>query len=403
MTGRVLSLVLIFSLVPLSPLAIDVFLPSMPEMVNVFGVSENEMHLTIPIYIYALGVFQLIAGIASDKWGRRSSAMIGLAVYVVGSFAAASAPSIWFLYSARVIQGIGAAFTMVTAMAWVRDNYEGEAAGKWLSYLGGLTGSIPMVAPMIGGGLALIWGWQSGFIFMGLLAAILFLLAPFALGSPAPAAQDPLFESTEDLTCNARDIFGNTQFRTYSFASLMSFGGLLTYVSVAPTVAMVEGGFSEIEFALLFGAVGFVQIVSSIAAPTLVSFIGQRETVATGLVLAILGGVGLLTVPTGAVYWFFGLAALGGAGFSLLIGTATSLNLQPFKHCAGLAASLDGTLRLLGGASIAAIMAFAGFDSTTSLAVALLVMIVPLFFVLTNVRTAAKMVSDKDTEEFEAN
>ncbi|MGR5113130.1 multidrug effflux MFS transporter, partial [Vibrio jasicida] len=53
--NRLLPLIVVFALVPLGPLAIDVYLPSIPQMMDVFGASDGDMRQTISIYILALG------------------------------------------------------------------------------------------------------------------------------------------------------------------------------------------------------------------------------------------------------------------------------------------------------------------------------------------------------------
>lgn len=386
MNHSLLPLILIFSLVPLSPLGIDIYLPSIPQMVETFQATDNDLKLTISIYIFALGIGQLVAGPISDRYGRKVSALQGLALYALGSLAVAVAPSITLLYAARILQGVGAAFTMVTAMAWVRDNYEGEAAGKWLSYMGGMTSVIPTVAPMVGGALALVWGWQSGFVLTGVIALVLFVLAALVLEKTTPVSSQAYRAQGKWLSRNLKDIAANAQFRVYSLANLFSFAGLLTYIATAPIVAMKEGGMSEIGFAIAFGIVGVFQMLMSFLAPRIVSWLGQRQTIRAGLVVSVLGGVGLLMVPDSATLAFFALATLGCAGFSVLAGTAISLNLQPFGHCAGLAASIDGCLRMVGGATVAALLGFAGLSSVEALATALLLTLIPLLLVIHDIR-----------------
>ncbi len=395
---RTLPLILIFSLVPLGPLAIDIYLPSIPQMVEVFAASNSDLQLTISVYVFALGICQLIAGPVSDRFGRKASALLGLGFYVVGSLLVALSPSLGFLYLARVLQGIGASFTMVTALAWVRDNYEGEAAGRWLSYMGGITGVIPTVAPMLGGVLALAWGWQAGFIAMSGLGLVLLLLTPVALKDGGSGSRSTA-EDDGKLRCDLRAITVNQQFRIYSLANMFSFGGLLTYIATAPMVAMQEAELSEIGFATLFGIIGACQVMTSFIAPKVVSHIGQRQTVRLGLSFAVAGGIGLLLIPDGAVFAYFALAALGCGGFSLMVGTATALNLQPFKHCAGLAASIEGFLRMVGGAVIAAALGFAGLSGAMTLAIALLLTLIPLLLVWRDIRDRQRVAISMVTGE----
>lgn len=375
------QLLVIFSLIPLGPLAIDVYLPSFPQMIESFSASDSEIRQTISIYVLALGVSQLIAGPISDRNGRKFSAMLGLLMYAAGSLLVVASSSLEMLYAARGLQGVGASFTMITAMAWVRDNYEGDVAGKWLSYMGGVTSAVPTIAPLIGSGLALLWGWTGGFYLMAGLALLLFVMSAVALQSKKSVKATVNVKDTQALKCNVRDILTNRTFLVYSLANMLSFGALLTYISVAPIVAISKGGFSQVQFSLVFGVIGGVQILASLIAPRLMKSFGRRNTVRLGAAVITVGGIGLLFISSNATYAFFALSALGAAGFSLLSGSATSIALEPFKYCAGLATSFDGFFRMIGGAMLVATSGLMGISSVSTLAVVMMLSMVPVLLV----------------------
>ncbi|MDC5851676.1 MULTISPECIES: multidrug effflux MFS transporter [Vibrio] len=379
--NKFFQLLVIFSLIPLGPLAIDVYLPSFPQMIEAFAVSESEIRQTISIYVLALGVSQLIAGPVSDRKGRKFSAMLGLIMYAAGSLLVVASSSLEMLYAARALQGVGASFTMITAMAWVRDNYEGDVAGKWLSYMGGVTSAVPTIAPLIGSGLALLWGWTGGFYLMAGLALLLFIMSAIALQSKKSVKATVNVKDTQALKCNVRDILTNRTFLVYSLTNMLSFGALLTYISVAPIVAISEGGFSQVQFSLMFGMIGGVQILASLIAPRLMRSFGRRNTVRFGATVITVGGMGLLFISSNATYLFFALSALGAAGFSLLSGSATSLALEPFKYCAGLATSIDGFFRMIGGALLVAVSGLLGVSSISTLAIVMLLSLASVLLV----------------------
>lgn len=380
-SNKFFSLLVIFLLIPLGPLAIDVYLPSFPQMMDTFKASDSEIRQTISVYILALGVSQLIAGPVSDRKGRKFSAMLGLFMYALGSLFVVASSSLSFLYVARALQGIGASFTMITAMAWIRDNYEGDAAGKWLSYMGGVTSAVPTIAPLIGSALALFWGWMGGFYLMAGLALLLFVISAFALESKQKIKITIDIEDKKALSCKVRDILTSQTFLTYSLANMLSFGAILTYISVAPIVAISEGGLSQVAFSVMFGLIGGAQILASLIAPSLMKTFGRRNTVRLGASIITLSGIGLLFISSGATSLFFVLSALGAAGFSLLSGSATSLALEPFKYCAGLATSIDGFFRMIGGGLLVVISGLMGVSSITGLAFVMLLSLLSVLLV----------------------
>ncbi|NLS12898.1 multidrug effflux MFS transporter [Vibrio sp. SM6] len=387
-------LAIIFSIVLLGPLAIDVYLPSVPEMIRVFSSTDSEMRQTISIYVLALGVSQLVAGPVSDRYGRRASAVLGTAIYAIGSLVAVVATGMEVLYLARALQGFGAAFTMVTAMAWIRDHFEGNEAGRLLSYMGGVISTIPTIAPLIGSGLAFYWGWVGGFYAMAGLAILLTVLSAVLLGSQPKIAQSERGAQSkresnqhEALGCNIRAIFSNTHFRTFALANTLSFAGLLTYVAVAPVIAMEQGSMTTVEFSLVFGLIGGAQVLTSLSAPKVMYRVGRPKTVLLGSSFVLLAGAGLVLIPEGVMSGFFILAGVASAGFSLLSGAATSLALEPFRYCAGLAASIDGFLRMVGGALLVAISSLVPLTGQRTLALVYLLSVIAVFMLWRYLKT----------------
>ena len=109
------------------------------------------------------------------------------------------------------------------------------------------------------------------------------------------------------------------------------------------------------QFAISLGSVGLLQVMFSFLAPRVVTHMGERRTILTGLALTVVAGTGMVFLPATETGLFFILAAFGGAGFSLMIGISTGVTLHPFPQNAGLAASIGGFIRMFGGASIAAL------------------------------------------------
>src|SRR5690606_20577714 len=95
--ARVISrpefIALVAALMSLNALAIDVMLPALPYMGEALGVShENDRQYVLTAYMLGFGCAQLAFGPLSDRFGRRSPLIVGLAIYVIAAFAAAFSP-----------------------------------------------------------------------------------------------------------------------------------------------------------------------------------------------------------------------------------------------------------------------------------------------------------------------
>lgn len=68
---------ILMSMVLLSPLAIDIYLPSMPTMATEFAVSASDVQSTLVLFLFAMGLGQVLIGPLADRYGRRPVAIFG--------------------------------------------------------------------------------------------------------------------------------------------------------------------------------------------------------------------------------------------------------------------------------------------------------------------------------------
>ena len=79
MTRKLLPVLML--MVVLSPLAIDIYLPSMPQMAVEFSVSDTQVQSTLVLFILAMGIGQILIGPLADRFGRRPIALFGILLY----------------------------------------------------------------------------------------------------------------------------------------------------------------------------------------------------------------------------------------------------------------------------------------------------------------------------------
>ncbi|WP_439112253.1 multidrug effflux MFS transporter [Hydrogenophaga sp.] len=158
-------------------LAMTICLPSMQEWAGIFGASQASVQLTFSGYVVAYGGLQLLYGPLSDRLGRKNILLFGLFVACVGSVLAALSTNLGLLTLARVLQGAGSAAGMVVGRAMVQDLFQGPARTRVMAYIGMTMGLCPPLATIIGGQLHVRLGWQSNFVLMAGLAAVLFVAA----------------------------------------------------------------------------------------------------------------------------------------------------------------------------------------------------------------------------------
>ncbi|MBZ9537508.1 Bcr/CflA family efflux MFS transporter [Modicisalibacter tunisiensis] len=350
-------LALLIAAVMLMPLAIDIYLPSLPVMARDLGQPSSALQVTITLLLFSVGLGQILVGPLTDRFGRRPALLLGSLLYGLGALLAMSATTLLPLYFSRVLQGLGACAATTVAFAAVRDLYTPAEGARLYSYLNGSLCLIPALAPVVGGVLAVQLGWRSNFAFMALFALVLLATAFATFGETRPRDAElprPLYR-----LARYRRVLGDRRFLRYAGTAGVCMAAILIYVSAAPVLLVERLGLSELAFAACFGGNALVNIVTFFRAPRVIHRLGRRRTVRLGLGLVLLAG-GLQGLAAWAlplsVAAFMGPVAVLSVGFSLTLGAASSLALEPFRGLAGTAAALLGALQLGGGAVLASLM-----------------------------------------------
>jgi MFS transporter, DHA1 family, multidrug resistance protein len=92
---------LMAALTALGQFASNVYLPALPAVSAELDASMQQVQWTLAVFLIVFGVGQLIYGPLSDRFGRLGPLRAGLVVYVVGSIAAAVAPTLAALPAPR--------------------------------------------------------------------------------------------------------------------------------------------------------------------------------------------------------------------------------------------------------------------------------------------------------------
>ncbi len=161
--NKFIATILAFAMIPMSGLATDIYLPSMPSMATELHQPESNIQLTLSIFLISYGITQFFAGSIVDSFGRYRISMASLALFIVSFLITATTQNIFVIYAMRVLQGILSGFAVVSKRAFFVDVYEGDERKHYLSIMTIVWSVGPIIAPFIGGYLQKIFGWQSNF------------------------------------------------------------------------------------------------------------------------------------------------------------------------------------------------------------------------------------------------
>ncbi|WP_313697182.1 multidrug effflux MFS transporter [Achromobacter sp.] len=370
---------LLMGLVTLTPMAIDIYLPSLPAMAHAFGEPIGALQASITLFIFAVGLGQVLIGPLADRYGRRPVALCGALAYLAGSALGAAATSLEVFYAARIVQGLGACSASLVAFAAVRDCFSPAVGARVYSYLNGALCTVPALAPMVGGVLALHAGWRSTFVFMAVFAlALASLLAlRFEETRAKPANRAGALYSLPRYA----PIVASGRFLYFACFGMAGMAMILVFVSAAPVVLVQQLGYSELGFSAWFGGNAAINIAAFFLAPAFIARYGRYTMVRVGMAALLLASAlhlgAWLWAPLSA--WIFMLpVAVLTVGFSLALGSGLSLALEPFADRAGTAAAVYGLFQMSGSAVIATVLLDSGMAPQAAMALIGAVIVAPL-------------------------
>ncbi|MGB2711306.1 MAG: MFS transporter [Conexibacter sp.] len=151
---------------------------ALPSIKTDLGFSETSLQWVVNAYTLAFGGFLLLGGRGADLFGRRRVFIVGLGLFAVASLAGGFATSSGWLIAARGVQGLGAAIVSPAALAIVTTTFtEGAERNKALGIWGALAGAGGAVGVLMGGVLTTGLGWEW----------VLFVNVPIAAGAALAA------------------------------------------------------------------------------------------------------------------------------------------------------------------------------------------------------------------------
>ncbi|MEV5477982.1 multidrug effflux MFS transporter [Streptomyces sp. NPDC052207] len=372
-TGLLVTLVL-GGLTATPPLAMDMYLPSLPEVTRWLHAPAATVQLTLTGCLAGMALGQLLVGPMSDRWGRRRPLLVGLVVYVVATALCALAPSVESLVVFRLVQGLAGAAGIVIARAVVRDLDDGVAMARFFSTLMLISGVAPVVAPLIGGQILRVTDWRGVFVVLTVvgiaLTGLVWAKLPETL-APAERHDGGVGTALRSM----RLLLADRAFTGYTVAGGFAFAALFAYISASPFVIQEIYGASPQTFSLLFGlnSVGLVA-VGQINGKLLVGRVGLDKVLAVGLAVITLAAAALLLMSTGAL-GEVGLLPVAAALFVLMsaMGLAMpntqALALMRTRQHAGSASALLGASSFLIGAVASPLVGIAGEHTAVPMAV----------------------------------
>jgi EmrB/QacA subfamily drug resistance transporter len=406
-----------FFMVVLDVAIVNVALPSIGQDLDF---SQDNLQWVITAYSLTFGGFLLLGGRAADLLGRRVVFMTGVAIFTIASLLCGLAQSEAWLIAARAVQGFGAALLTPAALSIITTTFTERAErNKALGVWGAVGGSGAAAGVLMGGVLTKLLGWEWIFFVNVPVGIAAFLLV-----------RSLVDESRADLEERSFDIPGAVLVTSglalfvyaISRAPIVGWGTARTIGLIVLSIALVAGfvfwesrapaplmpldfirdrltaaanatsfllagsmyanffvltlymqqvlNYSALQAGLAFLATAGTAVVVAGPSQALVTRIGVKPVLVTGLTLLLLASLWYTRLPVDGTYptdLLIPYVVYGAAiALSFIPVTIAALAGAP-EHEAGLASGMINTSQQIGGAIGLAVVATVANSHTEDL------------------------------------
>jgi DHA1 family bicyclomycin/chloramphenicol resistance-like MFS transporter len=256
-----IELVIVLGLLTaLGPLSIDMYLPSFPEVTAALHTDLSYTQYSLASFFLGLSIGQLFYGPITDRFGRKWPLIAGLVIYTISAIGCAMATTIESLIVLRFFQAIGCSAGSVITRAAVRDLFDKNSAARVFSSLMLVMGVSPILAPMLGGYINHLFGWQSIFWFSALAGALSIIMVHYRFPETHAKANRHTSISLNKTLHTYSKLFMDRHFMAYTLTSSFALSGLFSYIAGSSFVLMTFYGVAPTNFGWFFGAnaAGFI-------------------------------------------------------------------------------------------------------------------------------------------------
>lgn len=354
-------------------IATDVYLPSLPFIVEELSTTKELVQLTLAAYLLSFGISQIYYGPLSEKIGRKKTVLYGLIFMMVGSVICIFSPNIYTLILGRFLEGMGIGAGSAVFRAILRDTYHGDDLSQKGSYIAIGNSFCMSAAPVLGGYIQYYLDWRYNFVFIAIYTIFIILMVYFFL-KETHKSFNPHAVKVSNLIEKYVSLVKSPIFMGYVGCATCTFGGLSAYLTQSPFLFQNVLKLSSVEYGWLAIFISIGLCLGGVTNSFLVKKVGRHQLLKIGTFFQITSGIVML-VPA-----FFGsfnvpvimipmLIYMFGAALVFTNSFAGAFHF--FSKIAGFAGALYGTFQILGGTFFAVIMSFAHAKDQTPLAIVL--------------------------------
>lgn len=335
--------------------------PFLPRFAHGLGVSLDQMQLIMAARS-ATGFTSPLFGPLSDRYGRRTSMLIGLAAFVLGMALCAVVPAYASFFLGFMLIGLAKILFDPSLQAYLGDRVPYHRRGRVIAATE-LAWSLAILigAPLVGLAMESL-GWRAPFGILGVLGAIVLVLMALVIPARADHAlrQAPrvsLRRSYATVWRQPGAMMAALVFFLIMFANenlLIAYGGWMEQ----------SFGLSTVRLGLATAVIGAAELVAELLTGAITDTLGKKRAVAIGLALTAVAYTALPFVGSRLEFALAGLFLLFlSFEFTVVSGLPLITELVPAARGTMLSVNIAGMNlgRMAGALAGTALWAFRGF------------------------------------------
>ena len=147
-----------------------------PAFVQDIGISYNNTTWKALAQAMSTAACAPILGKLGDVIGRRTTLLLGIAVYIVGNLLSALANSLLFMLAARFIVGIGSAAITPVVLAYIVTEFPQNEVSKGFSLYMLISSASVVFGPTLGSLMVRSYGWRTMIWVCVAISTVVFLV-----------------------------------------------------------------------------------------------------------------------------------------------------------------------------------------------------------------------------------
>ena len=328
-----------------SPFATDTYLPGFPSIAANLNTTTTNLQLSLSIFFLGLAVGQLFYGPLTDRWGRKTPLICGIAIFIVSSLLIMFVTNLPPFIGLRFIQAVGGCSGMVISRIIIQDLFDQQESAQAFSTMMVIQGLGPVLAPIIGSVLLSYYPWQYLFLAMALFGIVCLIMAKLYIPETL-AKENKKHISFATILQEFGHLLTQKNFLIPCLIGSLAVSVIFTFIAPSPDLFMTVHHLTKTQYSFAFGGIALgIAVFSQINGILLKRFTPTKIFNASVILSVLFAALLVFSLFSSSLFMtilslFFCIGMI-----PLIVANSIAIAMSAFPEKAGAASSLIGVMQ----------------------------------------------------------